>query len=263
MAEAALNSPLPAEEQSRRIQVRRVIDMVLRPRVTLAALHEVERAVWLTPLLFIIALLIVRVLAIAPIRAAQAESGAGVPPPGFEYYTPEQQAQLQQALEATKGPVFQVVFPIGWALISALLLWSITAGLLYLLSTLQGGRGSMTRALNLTAWASVPTIVHLIVQVVAVQTSGALIGSPGLSGFTPPPPEGSVLARALLSRVDLYLFWHIALLVIGLKAFTGLSTRKAWVSVLVSITIVMLLRILPDLLAAQLGGLTVVRPFLF
>lgn len=263
MAEAALNSPLPAEERLRRIQVRRVIDMMLRPRATLAALHEVERAVWLTPLLLIIALLVARVLVTAPIKATQAESGAGVPPPGFEYYTPEQQAQLQQALEATQGPVFQVVFPIGGAVISALLLWIITAGLLYLLSTLQGGRGSMTRALNLVAWASVPTIVHLIVQVLAVQTTGKLIVSPGLSGFTPPPPEGSIVSRALLGRIDLYLFWHIVLLVAGLKLFSGLNMRKALASVLVTMGVVMALRILPDVFAAQLGGLTVVRPFLF
>lgn len=263
MAETALSSAPMADEPARRLQFRRVLDMILHPRSTLAVLHGGEQAAWLTPLLLIIALLVTRVLVTAPIKAAQAESGVGVPPPGFEYYTPEQQAQLQQALEATQGPVFQYVFPIGWAVISALLLWSITAGLLYLLSTLQGGRGSMTRALNLVAWASVPTIIHLIVQVVAVQTTGKLIVSPGLSGFTPPPPEGSIVARALLGRIDLYLIWHVFLLVVGLKLFTGLNTRKALGSVLVTVGVVMALRIVPDVLAAQLAGLTVVRPFLF
>lgn len=263
MAETAVNSASLTEEAPRRLQLRRVLDMLVHPRATLESMRTTERAVWLTPLALVIGLLIVRVLVIAPIKAAQAESGVGATPPGFEFYTPEQQAQLQQALEATKGPVFQYIFPIGWAVVSALLLWSISAGLLYLISTLQGGRGSMTRALNLVAWASVPAIVHLLIQIVSIQSTGQLIASPGLAGFTPPPPEGSAFLRALLSRIDIYLFWHMALLVVGLRLFTGLTTRKALASVLITIVVVMLLRVAPDLLAAQLGGLTVVRPFLF
>ena len=262
MAETALNPAPLADEPPRRLQFRRVIDMILRPRATLSDLRAIDQPVWLTLLLLIIALLIVRVLVTAPLKAAQAQSGE-ITGPGFEFYTPEQLAQLQQALQATQGPVFQYVFPIAWAVISALLLWSITAGLLYLISTLQGGRGSMTRALNLVAWASVPTLIHLAVQVISIQTSGQLIASPGLSGFTPPPPEGSIVAHALLSRINVYLIWHIALLLIGLKLFTGLSARKTWITVLTTIAIVMLLRIVPDLLAAQLSGLTVVQPFLF
>jgi len=263
MAETALDSSVPVDEPPRALQLRRIIDVMLRPRAVFTQLRAIDRAVWQTPILLILALLVVRVLVTAPIKAAQAESGLTTPPPGFEFYTPEQQAQLQQALEATRGPVFQYVFPIGWALISGLLLWSITAGLLYLLSTLQGGRGSFTRALNLVAWASVPTIIHLIVQIVAVLSTNRLIASPGLAGFVPPPPDGTLLGRALLGRIDLYLFWEIALLVIGLRLFTGLSRGKVWASVLITIVLVMALRILPDLLAAQLGGLTVIRPFLF
>jgi len=178
-------------------------------------------------------------------------------------FTPEQQAQLQQAVQAMQGPVFQYVFPIGFAVISVLFLWSVTAGLLYLLSTLQGGRGSLTRALNLVAWASVPTIVHVALQLVYIQSTGMLIASPGLSGFVPAPPDGSIFAYALLTRIDVYLFWHIVLLMIGLKMFTGVAGRKVLISALVSIVIVMGLRVLPELLSASLSGLTVVRPFLF
>jgi hypothetical protein len=262
MAETTLTSAPLAEDWSRRFQFRRTVDMILHPRATLSSLRTIDRSVWLTPMFLIITLLVVRVLVTAPIKAARVESGA-TPAGSFPYYTPEQQAQLQQALEATKGPVFQYVFPIGGTILSALLLWSITAGLLYLVATLQGGRGSLTRSLNLVAWASVPTIVHLLVQVVSVQTTGNLIANPGLSGFAPPPPEGSILTHALFSRIDLYLIWHVALLGIGLKLFTGLTARKTWITVSVAMAVVLLLRMLPDVLAAQLGGLTVIQPFLF
>jgi hypothetical protein len=263
MSETVLKSAPAADETSRHFQVRRLFDMVVRPRATLNALRGLERGAWLTPIAVILALLIVRVLVEAPIKIALAESGAAPPPPGFEFYTPEQQAQIQQALEATRGPVFQYVFPIIGAVLRGLLLWSITAVLLYFISTLQGGRGSLTRSLNLVAWAMLPTIVHLSIQIIATLTTQQLIDEPGLAGFTPSPPEGTILGRALLSRIDFFLFWHMALLVIGLKLFTGLDSRKAWVSVLITIAIVMLLRILPDLIGAQLGGLTIIQPFIF
>jgi hypothetical protein len=262
MAESTLTSETLVEASPRRLQLRRVWDLIIHPRATLAELSQSERAAWLTPLLLVIGLLIVRVLVSAPLKAAQLETGTPANP-NFQYYTPEQQAQLQQALAAIKGPVFQYVFPIGGAAIGALLLWSITAGLLYLISTLQGGRGSMTRALNLVAWASVPTIIHLIVQIVYVQGRGQLIVDPGLSGFALKPPDGSLFVRALLSRIDLYLAWHAVLLVIGLRLFTGLARGKAWTSVLITLAAVMLLRVVPDLLAAQFSGLTVIQPFLF
>lgn len=263
MSETVLNSAPAADEAPRRFQPRRVFDLIVRPRATLSEVRGIERGMWLTPIAIILALLVVRVLVEAPIKIALAESGAAPTPPGFEFYTPEQQAQIQQALEATRGPVFQYIFPIIGAVLRGLLLWGITAVLLYFISTLQGGRGSMTRSLNLVAWAMVPTIVHLSIQIVFILTTQQLIDEPGLSGFTPAPPEGTILGRALLSRIDLFLVWHAVLLVAGLKLFTGLDSGKAWGSVLIAIAIVMILRVLPDLIGAQLGGLTIIQPFIF
>ena len=127
----------------------------------------------------------------------------------------------------------------------------------------QGGRGSMTRLLNLVAWASVPIIIQLVVQVVYVLTTGKLIVEQGLGGFAPVDPDGSVVAHALLSRVTLYWLWEIVLLMIGVKLFANINTRKAIIAVVVTAAIVLGLRILPDVIGAQLGGLTVSQPFPF
>lgn len=117
MAETASSSAPAAESRPRRLQFRRVLDIILRPRATLGGVSALDRSLAFTPMLLLLSLLLLRVIVIAPIKAAQAEGGA-LSGPAFQYYTPEQQAQIQQALEATRGPTFQYVLPIGWALLT-------------------------------------------------------------------------------------------------------------------------------------------------
>lgn len=265
MADTAVLKSEPALDQPLKPwQFKWLWGMAVHPRATLHRVHTVERAIWQLPLLLIVGLLIVQVLVNAPLKIKQLERQGALPnSPNMEMMSPEQMAQLQQALEGTKGPVFQYVFPIVGAVLSAILVWGIIAALLHLFSTLQGGRGSMTRILNLVAWASVPIIIQLVVQIVYVLAAGKLIVEQGLGGFASVVPEGSVVAHALLSRVTLYWLWEIALLMVGVKIFANINTRKAIIAVVVTVIIVMGLRILPDVIGAQLGGLTVSQPFPF
>ncbi len=264
MAEATANVEALIEQPLKPWQFKWLGGMIVKPRATLTAIRAVDRSIWLMPILIVLALLTLRVIVNAPLKLALLEQGApAIDPRTQQFLTPEQQAQMQQALEATKGPVFLYVFPIAGALVSGLLLWSMTAALLHLFSTLQGGRGTLTRALNLVAWASIPTMLHLLVQILYVSASSKLIAEPGLAGFAVQPPEGSVVVHALLGRIDLYLLWHIALLLVGVKIFTNIKTRKAITAVMVTLIIVLAVRILPEVVGAQLGGLTVSQPFPF
>ena len=264
MAEATANVEELIEKPLKPWQFKWLGGMLFKPRATLTAIRAIERSIWLMPILIVLALLTLRVIVNAPLKLAILEQGApAIDPNTQQFLTPEQQAQMQQALEATKGPVFLYVFPIVGALISGLLLWSMTAALLHLFSTLQGGRGTLTRALNLVAWASVPTMIHLLLQIIYVSAAGKLIAEPGLAGFAAPPPEGSIVVHALLSRVDVYLFWHIALLLVGVKIFTNIKARKAITAVVVTIVIMLAVRILPEVVGSSLGGLTVSQPFPF
>jgi hypothetical protein len=264
MAETTANVEVLLDQPLAPWQFKWLGGMIVKPRATLTAIRAVDRSIWLMPILIILALLTLRVIVTAPLKLARLEQDApAIDPTTQQFLTPEQQAQMQQALAATKGPEFLYVFPIAGALISGLLLWSMTAALLHLFSTLQGGRGTLTRALNLVAWASVPTLIHLLVQIIYVAASGQLIAVPGVAGFAVPPPEGSVLAYALLSRIDLYLVWHSALLVAGLQIFTTIRLRQAITAVVVTLIIVLVVRSLPEVISAQLGGLTVSQPFPF
>ena len=120
-----------------------------------------------------------------------------------------------------------------------------------LLLTLLGGRGTSRGALNIAAWAALPTLVRYALQIVVMLASDQLIAAPGLSGFAP-TGEGIVnaLSAGILSHIDIYLVWQIILLFIGVRLSSQLPRTKCWLAVLLTIIIVLALRALP---AAILG----------
>ncbi len=133
----------------------------------------------------------------------------------------------------TSGPVFRYVLPAIGAVLSVWLGWLIVSGALHLTVTLLGGRGSTLRTANTVAWAGAPFALRDVVRAVAMLASGQVIASPGLSGFTSPEATGSLLfLKLFLASVDLYLIWHIGLLILGLRAGDpGLPPARTGISV--------------------------------
>jgi hypothetical protein len=114
------------------------------------------------------------------------------------------------------------------------------------------------------AWAGLPFAVRDLVRSAYVLFGHKLITSPGLSGLLPAEAEGGALFFAgLLELFDLYFIWHVVLLVFAARAEVDLGARRAWGSVLAAQVVALLLQVGPAFAAAQLSGLTVVRPFLF
>jgi hypothetical protein len=167
-----------------------------------------------------------------------------------------------QAMQATQGPVFIYVFPAISALFGVWVGWLLVGGLLHLLLTLLGGRGDTGSAMNLVAWASLPFAIRDIVRIASMLSTDHLIANPGLRGFAPlADANSSLFLASLLSLIDIYLIWHILLLIIGVNAADGLSRGKAVSGVFFTILLVLLLQVLFSFLSAKLGGLTIVRPF--
>lgn len=254
---------LASSEPDRAWRFDLVLPTLFRPRATMARIVEHQRPTWRTPLTLVMLAAIGNALVAGSIKAAAAASGQITFPPGFEYYTPEQQAQFQQAATATNNSTFNYLLPALGAVLSVLVVWFMIGWLLHLIQTLFGGRGSSRAALNVAAWSFLPIALRFIVQIAVMLTSDQLIGGPGLSGFA---PAGEGFGRALLagalSMVDIYLLWQIILLYIGTSLSSQLSRAKCWAAVLLTIVIVLTLRALPAALMAQFGGLTVIRPFL-
>ena len=121
--------------------------------------------------------------------------------------------------------------------------------------------GSM---LNRAGWASLPFAVQAAVRIAALLITRRLIAAPGLSGFGPTGEGfGAALVTSLLAQVDLFAVWTVLLLVLSLRAQDDPGPSKAWAAVLIATLVMLLLMALPGAAAAQLGGLTIIRPFLF
>lgn len=237
-----------------------IVGVIAHPRGTFEQIASQSRGLWLTPILLLTATTIARVLVAGWIRQGIVASSGPPLPPDFQYYSPEQQAQYMQAIQATSGPVFLYILPMIASLFGIWIGWILVSGLLHLVATLSGGRGWMGYTVNLVAWASIPFAVRDIVRVAAMLISHQLIGNTGLSGFTPAAEEMTYLS-ALLSLIDIYLIWHIILLVIGVRAGMGLSAIKATVGVLIVIGTVIGVQALLEYLVSRLGSLTIIRPF--
>lgn len=238
-----------------------LLPLFVRPRATLARIAAYTRALWQTPLLLLLLATTGRALVSGRLNAAAKSTELSLPP-GFEFYTPEQMAQFQQTAAGTNNVTFNYILPTLGAVLGLLAVWILISGLLHLGLTLFGGRGSSQATVNIVAWASLPLVLRLVVQTVAMLASGRTMAAPGLAGFAP-AGEGvfPALLMAMLSQIDIYLIWQTALLVIGAKAVSQLSTGKCVLVVLLVMLLVLALRALPATLLAQFGDMTVIQPF--
>jgi hypothetical protein len=236
--------------------------VLFHPRRAFAKITAQNRGVWLTPLLILTATTLLRVAAAGWVRQNFAMGGEMPTPPDFQYYTPEQQAQFMQAMQATQGPVFVYFFPALSVLLGLWLGWLLVGGLLHLVLTMLGGRGGTLSAMNLVAWAALPFAVRDVVRIAALWIGKQPINSPGLSGFAPAEAAGFMAYLvAWLPLIDLYILWHIFLLVLGIRLGNSLALGKAVGGATVTVLIVLALEALVSFLAARLGSLTIIRPF--
>jgi hypothetical protein len=241
----------------RRFDLLRAQTMLFHPRRGFQEMASESRSTWLTPMLLLSITAILVVIVTGYLKSRAAMMGEIPLPPDWQFWTPEMQNDYMQAQQATQGPAFLYIIPMFGSLTGLWLGWLLLAGLLHFGSTLLGGRGSMQSALNIVAWASLPFAVRDLLRVIFMLVEGHAIVSPGLSGFTTAPG----LISQLLTRLDIFLLWHVILLVIGFAITDGLPRGKAVTGVLVVILLVLLAQAGLGALLSSFGGLAVQRPF--
>lgn len=253
-----------ALESPRKLHFEWLIGAILRPKQTFATITAQTRPTWLLPMSVLTITTLARVMATGWLRQLSALSGNISLPPDFQYYSPEQQAQFMQAMQATSGPVFVYVFPALMALGGIWIGWLLVSGALHLVFTMMGGRGETLTSINLVAWSSLPFAIRDLVRAIAMLSTRQIIDQPGLSGFVATDATGLMAyLGAFLALVDIYLIWHIVLLFLGARKGIGISAGKSWASILVTLLIVLGLQALLAFALGQLGGLNIVRPFFF
>jgi hypothetical protein len=239
-----------------------IFPFLVRPRKIFARIVAQTGSNWQVPLLLLILAALAEVTAAGYVRQLAAAAGEITIPPGFEYYTPEQQAQFMQAMSATSSPAFLYVLPGIWAVIRVIAGWLLVASILHLLLTLLGGRGDTGAILNVVAWAGLPFVIRSLVRTGAIFLTRSLISSPGLAGFVSATSENlGLFLTALFSLIDIFLIWHVILLFIGIRTSTNLSWIKVVTATAITMLIILSIQALLSFGIARLGNLTVIRPF--
>jgi len=241
----------------RRFDLPRAQTILFRPRQGFQEMASESRGTWLTPMLLLSITAILVVIVAGYLKSRAALTGEIPLPPDWQFWTPEMQNNYMQAQQATQGPVFLYITPALGSLTGLWLGWLLLAALLHFGSTLLGGRGSMQSALNIVAWASLPFAVRDILRIIFMLATGHAIISPGLSGFTSTPG----FLSQLLTRLDIFMIWHVILLVIGFALTDGLPRSKAVAGVVVILLLVLFAQAGLGALSASFGGLAVQRPF--
>ena len=251
-------------ETPKRINFSWVLDTIFYPRKAFQRLSTITNAVWLVPLIILSLAVVINVIIAGRIKNQAALMGEITYPPDFQYYTEEQQAQYMQAIQSTQGPVFTYVLPAITSLFGIWFGWLILGGILHLVTTLLGGRGSTTLSMNIVAWASIPLALREIVQMIYMLTQKKIITAPGLSGFSLASDKGwPLILNLILGLVDLYLIWQVLLIILGARLSTGLNRTKAFFGALIPVVIILILQSGLSYLISLLGNLTITRPFFF
>ena len=112
------------------------------------------------------------------------------------------------------------------------IIFVIIAAVLLLASRLFGGEGNFRQAFSTTLYAWIPNIIKTIVLTVVIFAKGHVdplkveTAVRSNLGFLSDPTTHP-MAFAVLSSADLFTLWTLVLFIIGLAAFSRLSTVKA------------------------------------
>ncbi|HEX9333021.1 MAG TPA: Yip1 family protein, partial [Anaerolineales bacterium] len=149
----------------RRFDFTRLFSILIRPRQMFSEMTAEPRATWLTPMLVLTVTAILLVVVAGYLKTRAASLGEVQLPPDWQYWSPDMQNNYMQAQQATQGVTFMYMIPLVGALSALWIGWVLVAGLLHLVSTLLGGRGSMQGALNIVAWASLPFLIRDLLRI--------------------------------------------------------------------------------------------------
>ena len=239
--------------------------MIVRPRDTLAYIRDAGGTTWLWPTVVAGLLLVISLILIAPITRAQAEAQLEVVQQQIaEGLSPEERAQIEQVTNLTSGPLFTVVIPSVTGVIGLALGWLLRGGVLYLLSLALGGQAQFPPMFRMGIWTTLPDIVRRLVNTAGTMLSGRTLTS-GLAFLAPPPETGvfpsvsTALLGAFLGKLDIYLVWGLALIVVGVVVTARLSWRKGAIVTLIYWILALATTLIPiwisTALAAQAGFL--------
>ncbi len=254
---------------------------LFRPRATAPKIAQ-KRATWLTPLLIISLLMVVRVLVATPVSAtaipieetppaiqgpkgmegetqlvsARVGGGGGGGGGGGDGETPIPGGEIPMD-QASSSPLDLAIPAIG-AVASLWVGWFLLSVLLYVGMVISGSNNTFTETLNLTGWSGLPLGIRQIPLIVAGLAFPTVAANPaGLASLATnlSGPTGMFLT-ALLKMVDVYLIWQMILIMLSLKQISPLPTGRILTITLGALVIFLVLASMPGFLGSIFAQLT-------
>jgi hypothetical protein len=229
-------------------------DFFIRPRRTIRAITLNEKAIWLLPLALLMLTAFVLTLVTASIEN-QSNQGFDMPS-DMDYYPDYYQDRFSEAASVSGGFASRVLLPtllrwagiwINWALLAVLIMIFLMAG---------GHSLEWRNVFNLIGWSMLPFFVRDLVQAAYMLSSQTLISQPGLSGFL--AADGSNFTAYLIhvfALIDIYVVLQIILITMGLRRAVHLKPIRAFLMILISIILLLLIRGVPSYLLERLSGI--------
>jgi hypothetical protein len=235
-----------------------LIGIIDRPRSTLAVVLARPRWKWLLPALLCLAAtaLLLLVSAEELSRQAAQQQAAAMQALGdqMQAMTETQQEQMRQQMTRFSSPLFLGATAFITSAIGLLIGWLLTAGILFIGLAIGGEGAKYAPLVAAVSWTWLPFALRSLVDAGWALATGMVRTNPGLSYFF---STGDSVADAgnplwlLVSQVDLFWLWHLALIYALVKA--ARPRGSAWALTLIYALIYLAIRVLPGLLAARLS----------
>lgn len=238
-----------------RFHFRWLFPLLMHPRQTFEYVL-LRKATWFTPMLVISLLLIAQVIVKGYVSPPASELAPpegipeeGIPSKGMEVGGESIGGGMDGAatVSAPSSGWLGTLLPMTGKLVGLWIGWFILTLVLFVGLVISGAQGNFTSALNLTAWSSLPLAIQVLVQtIIALIYSSAATLPQGLAGLAlKVQGAGGEFLGVILQRVDIFLIWQVALMMIGAVFISQLPpARVRWI-VLLAVVIYLILAALP------------------
>jgi hypothetical protein len=231
--DALIPPPPAAEPEPNGLQ--RIIGVLFSPDATLASIAR--KPDWVLPLVVLLVMSLVAGVVIA--QHVDFGAAAREAMEQNKNATPE---QIDKGVKMAAG-IGKVVTYLSPVLSAIGLL--IIAGVLLLAFRLFGGEGDFNQAFSVTCYSSMPGVIKSILMMIIIVAKGGMIPGQQLAtlvrsnlGFLV-DYKANPMAFALLSSIDVFSIWFVALMIIGFAYLARVSRVKSAV-IIISLWLVVL-----------------------
>ncbi len=237
---------------------RALLGWIDQPRKTLR--YVIENPSWsvrLAPVLVVLVSLIIVTVVSAPLLSEVSRQQAeGQIEAQMGSLSGEQADQARRSLDTFTSPLFLGVTAIALGTLGLVFAWFFRGALLFFISYLFGTDNRYTQMVTVVVWTWLPFALRDVVQAVYVVVNGQLVVNRGFSFLVASGDQvqdAGNLMYGLLSQVDVFLVWHLALVAIALMVSTRSTRAKIALGTVSYWAVTAVVGLAPTLLATLVG----------